>query len=277
MKRSLLYFLVGMFLLGACNKPEDAQQANSKKTPRPDVPTITEQDVQERLGLLSEQDAKFAQTPIGRQNLLQIILREKLIQTDALAQGLDQSADYQKLSTDKRMQLNEIYQAYTRQLLEDVWYEKQRQSGALQVTDEEIANYYKKYPYEMTVQQIIVDNAETADQVLRTLKRSPSKWKEMSRQYNVAPEEIRNTKFTFMPGEFLPEIEVIAATSSNGSVQGFIKTVFGFHIIMKTNEKRLSKSEAEPRIRAVLENKKLDEIIANLQNKYEVMIYAQNE
>ena len=277
MKRSLFYLLVGMFILGACDNPENAQQANTKKAPRPDVPTITEQDVQERLGLLSEQDAKFAQTPIGRQNLLQIILREKLIQTDALAQGLDQSTDYQKLSTDKRMQLNEIYQAYTRQLLEDLWYEKQRQSGALQVTDEEVAAYYKKYPYEMTVQQIIVDNAETADQVLRTLKRSPSKWKEMSRQYNVAPEEIRNTKFTFMPGEFLPEIEVIAATSSNGSVQGFIKTVFGFHIIMKTNEKRLSKNEAEPRIRAVLENKKLDEVIANLQNKYEVMIYAQNE
>ncbi len=277
MKRSLLVPLLCLLALGACRKPQEAPGAEPKNSSRPDVPAITEQDVQQRLNFLSKQDADFAQTPIGRQNLVQIILREKLIQTDALAQGLDQSADYQKLSTDKRMQLNEIYQTYTRQLLEDLWYEKQRAAGALQVTDEEINDYYKKYPYEMTVQQIIVDNAETADQVLRTLKRSPSKWKEMSRQYNVAPEEIRNTKFTFMPGEFLPEIEVIAATSSNGSVQGFIKTALGFHIIMKTHEKRLSKNEAEPRIRAVLENKKLDEVISNLQNKYEVMIYAQNE
>lgn len=277
MKKTLLVIWVAAALLGACHKPEDNPKADAKSRVRPDIPTITEQDVQDRLVLLDKQDADFAQTPLGRQNLIQIILREKLIQTDALAQELDKSADYQKLSTDKRMFLNEIYQAYTRQLLEDLWYEKQRTDGVLQITDEEIAAYYKKYPYEMTVQQIIVDNAETADQVLRALKRSPSRWKELSRQYNVAPEQIRNSKFTFMPGEFLPEIEVIAATSSNGSVQGFIKTAFGFHIIMKTGEKRLSKTEAEPRIRAILENKKLDEIIADLQNKYEVLIDAKNE
>ncbi len=277
MKKSPLYLLVLAVLLGACHKPDDEFQVDAKPRVRPDAPAVTEQDVQDRLALLDKQDAAFAQTPIGRQNLIQIILREKLIQTDALAQGLDKSADYQKLSTDKRMFLNEIYQAYTRQLLEDLWYEKQRASGALQVTDEEIAAYYKKYSYEMTVQQIIVDNAETADQVLRALKRSPSRWKELSRQYNVAPEQIRNSKFTFMPGEFLPEIEVIAATSSNGSVQGFIKTALGFHIIMKTGEKRLSKAEAEPRIRAILENKKLDEVIENLQNKYEVLINAKEE
>ena len=276
MKRSGLYILVCLLAVGACRKPQDDDRLDIKN-PRPDVPAITQQDVQKRLELLSREDAAFAKTSFGRQNLLQIILREKLIQTDALAQRIDQSADYQKLSTDKRMQLNEIYQNYTHQLLEDLWYEKQRASGALDVSEEEIESYYKKYPYEMTVQQIIVDNAETADQILHTLKRAPYKWKEMSRQYNVAPEEIRDTKFTFMPGEFLPEIEVIAATSPNGSVQGFIKTAFGFHIIMKTNEKRLSKNEAAPRIRAVLENKKLDKIISNLQNKYEVMIYAQNE
>lgn len=278
MKRFIYFLLLATGVaLCACQKPDTPKRADAKSRAQKDIPTITEQDVQERLGLLSKEDADFAQTPIGHQNLLQIILREKLIQTDALALGLDQSADYQKLSTDKRMQLNEIYQAYTRQLLEDLWYEKQRNDGILAVTDEEISAYYKKYPYEMTVQQIIVDNAETADQVLRTLKSSPSKWKEMNRQYSVAPEAIRNSKFTFMPGEFLPEIEVIAATSSNGSVQGFIKTALGFHIIMKTGEKRLSENEAAPRIRAVLENKKLDKVLETLQKKYEVVIYAKQD
>ncbi len=241
----------------------------------PDKPTVTEEDFQAHIKLLSKQDAEFAATPIGRQNLLQVITREKLILADALAHGLHQTADFNTLATDKRKQLAEIYQAYLFQTLEDLWYQKQQQS--LQISDKEIEDYYKRYPYEMTVKQIIVGNAEIADQVLRTLKHSPGRWREMERQYSVAPEAIRAQSVTFMPGEFLPEIEVIAANSGSGSVQGFIKTALGFHIIMKTGEKRLSKKDAEPRIRAVLENKKLDQILESLQNKYEVTIDDENE
>lgn len=274
------YLMLCMCLLGleACSPSQPPEgPVVPKKLLQRDVPAITEQDIQERMNLLSKTDTQFANSSFGRQNLLQIILREKLIQIDALAQELDKSADYQKLSTDKRMQLNDIYHAYTRQLLEDLWYEQHRNKGQLRVTQEEIDAYYKQYPYEMTVQQIIVDNAEMADQVLHTLKRSPSRWRDLARQYSVAPEQLRDTQFTFMPGEFLPEIEVIAANSAHGSIQGFIKTAFGFHIIKKTGENRLSKQEATPRIRAVLENKKLDKIIESLQNKYEVIIDAKHE
>lgn len=278
MKHVRLGFALSVLFFTACSQQEEMPVVVVEKPAvKQEVPTITDKDVQERMAQLSKEDAAFAGTAIGRQNLLQIILREKLIEADALAQGLDRGADYQKFATDKRMQLNEIYYAYTRRLLEDLWYEKQRTSGVLQVTDAEIDAYYKQYPYEMTVQQIIVDNAQTADQVLRTLKSHPSRWNDMSRQYNIAPEAIRNNQFTFMPGEFLPEIEVIAANSVVGSVQGFIKTAFGFHIIKKTKERRLSKEDAAPRIRAVLENKKLDKAIETLQKKYEVVIYAQNE
>lgn len=271
MRKNWIYLL---FILGtwACQKPE---------TPQFTPPTwsaevnVTEQDMQSHLEMLTKHDADFAATPIGRQNLQQIILREKLIVADALAQGLDKTEEFNTLATDKRQQLTEIYQDYLSQVLENLWYKKQQE--AIQISDIDVAAYYKKYPYEMTVKQIIVDNAETADQVLRTLKHAPGRWREMERQYSVAPEAIRAQNFTFMPGEFLPEIEVIAANSAPGSVQGFIKTAFGFHIIMKTGEKRLTQKEAEPRIRAVLENKKLDEILESLQNKYEVTIYDENK
>ena len=278
MKRHTLLLIVMLLLLGACQQPDSSSKPRNKnRSQQTDVAVVTDKDIQERVRLLSPKDAEFAKTSIGKQNVAQIVLREKLIQADAVAHGLDKSADYRQLITEKRLQLDEIYQQYTQQLLEDLWYEKHRKSGELQVTQEEIDAYYKKYPYEMTVQQIIVDNAETADQVLRALKRAPERWKEMSRKYNIAPEIIQDTKFTFMPGEFLPEIEVIAANSSHGSVQGFIKTAFGFHIIMKTGEKRLSKKDATARIKAVLENKKIDKLLENLQNKYEVMIYANEE
>ena len=154
-------------------------------------------------------------------------------------------------------------------------YDELREKGDTAVTDEEISAYYEKYPYQMTIKQIIIDNAQTADQVLRALKSSPRRWKELDRQYSIAPESLK--ELSFMPGEYLPEIEVIAANSPTGSVQGFFKTSQGFHIIMKTSDKRLSRKDAEPRIRQVLENKKLDNLLNTLKNKYEVVKYKKSE
>lgn len=272
-------FIFCLLVLAACG----CQKQAAEQTTAPEVAvrvgdnTVTQNDVDARMRLLSDEDRKFAQTPIGRRNLLSIIAREKLIALAAQDGKIDQSDVYLSLLEDKRRQLKEIYDEYAAQTLEQLWYDKLKENGQLEVSDKEISEYYKKYPYEMTVRQIILDNAQTADQVLRTLKASPSRWKDMARQYSVAPEVIRSDKFSFMPGEFIPELEVIAATSANGSVQGFIKTPQGFHIIMKTGEKRLSRKEAEPRIRAVLENKKLDDVLDSLQNKYEVVIYDKNE
>ena len=276
MKKGFIIFLL-MLAAWGCTKPQTEETTAPEVAVRVGVVAVSQEEVEERLRLLSAEDREFAQTSMGRQNLLNIIAREKLIALAAKEEKLDESDVYLALMEDKRAQLDEIYEEYAAQTLEQMWYDKLKENGQLEVTDKEIADYYKKYPYEMTVRQIILDNAQTADQVLRTLKASPSKWNTMAKQYSVAPEVIRSDKFSFMPGEFIPSLEVIAATSANGSVQGFIKTPQGFHIIMKTGEKRLSRKEAEPRIRTVLENKKLDAVLEALQNKYEVVIYDKNE
>lgn len=274
MTKQALFLLIA-FTLAACHPQESAQNAAQSTAARVGEQTITEADLAARRALLSKEDREFSNTPIGRQNLLQIITREKLIQIAAQEEGLDKTPEYLSLLQDKRQQLDEIYQDFARYTLEQFWYDKQQTGGLTAVSDKEVDEYYKKYPYEMTVKQIILDNAQTADQVLRTLKGSPGRWKEMERQYSVAPESLR--QLSFMPGEYLADIEVIAANSPTGSVQGFFKTPQGFHIIMKTSEKRLPRQEAEPRIREVLENKKTDEALEALKNKYEVVIYEKSE
>ncbi len=272
MKRCLLIAVLCLAVWG-CKKaadtiPDDAAARVGRET-------ITEEDIAARTALLSEDDRAFAKTPIGRQNLLQIITREKLIAAAAKDEQLDQSDVYLSIMEDKRAQLADIYRQFGEQTLEQLWYDELKEKGDTAVTDEEIDAYYDKYPYEMTIQQIIIDNAQTADQVLRALKASPRRWNELERQYSCAPDALR--KLSFMPGEYLPDIEVIAANSPTNSVQGFFKTAQGFHIIKKTGEKRLSRKAAEPRIREVLENKKLDKILDALKNKYEVVIYEKSE
>lgn len=260
-------------VLGACQKQSAAPAQAEDAAAQIGTVVITEQEVENALPFLDKEDQKFVKTPIGRQNLVQILTREKLILQDARANGLDQDPAFQELLAKKRSELDQIYEQFAQYALADFWYEKK--ATAYKPGEKEIKDYFAKYPYEMTIKQIIVDNAQTADQVLKTLKGSPGKWKEMARQYSIAPGNLQT--LTFMPGEYLSNLEVVAANSPTGKVQGFFKTPQGFHIIMKTNENRLSFEKAAPRIEQILENQRIDELLDTLKTQYEVIIYDKNE
>ena len=294
MKQFWISFLC-LACLAACNKPQPADPLAEVDfdQPAPTVPAqdqsqevwvaqvgpeyITRAQLDEILETLDPQDRAFAQTPIGQRNFIQLLVREKLATLDAKEKELDKSEQYLDALVDKRAQLTEIYQNYARQLLLRMWDNHQHEQEALKITDSEIETYFKKYPYEMTIRQIIIADAQTAETILRELKHKKNRWKELERQYSVAPERSRGKELSFMPGEFIPELEVVAANSPVGSVQGFVKTSQGFHIIMKTGERRLSLKDASPRIRTILENQKRDAALDALQNKYKVVIYEQND
>lgn len=275
---SMRYWIICLtagLLLTGCHKSPSETSAADMVAVRVGNAFITQEDIQTRLKLLSPQDQAFAQTPMGYQNLLQIITREKLIEADAKHSQLFQDPQYQEMLAAKRSELDKIYNDFASQLLTQFWYTHQQTDGPISVTDKEIKDYYNKYPYEMTIKQIIVDNAQTADQILRSLKGAPGNWTFLSHQHNIAPDSLKT--LSFMPGEYLTNLEAVAANSPIGKVQGFFKTPQGFHIIMKTGERRLSFEEAQPRIRQVLENQKLDELLESLKTKYEVIIYDKNE
>ncbi len=283
--KKFLFLALPVFLFTACDKQQGADlEAELETAPSKDIIVaevgpvqITQRQLEERLSVLPTEDQEFAQTPVGRKNFLHLLAREQLIALDAKEENLDKEDFYLTALEDKREQLKEIYLSFSADLLNRMWEEHMREKGIISVTDEEIAQYYDKYPYEMTIKQLIIADAETADAVWRELKRSKKRWKELERQYSKAPEESNGKEISFMPGEFIPELEVIAANSATGSVQGFVKTAQGFHIIMKTGERRLKMAEAAPRIRTVLENQKIDAALNALQNKYKVVIYEQDE
>lgn len=284
-KSFCLWFTVAC-LLSACSKapsPTDefaeseVQPATQEQIVAQVGPEqITQKQLDYRLRQLDDSDFSFAQTPIGQHNFVQLLVREKLALLDARSKELDKSDLYLTELDEKRKQLQEIYQQYASDLLVRLWEDHLRQTDVLQITDEEIEAYHKKYPYEMSIKQIIIADAQTADIVWRAVKSNKKRWKELEQQYSIAPKYSKGKEISFMPGEFISELEVIAANSPVGSVQGFIKTTQGFHIIMKTGERRLTLQQAAPRIRSVLENKKLDTLFNALQTNYKVMIYEQN-
>lgn len=271
-------FLVALILaaswVAACQQQPAAPDVSAQDgAARIGTVVITQADVTDAIALLDTQNRSFANTPIGRHNLVQILTREKLIWQDARATGLDRDPLYRAALTQKRAQLDDIYEQFSQDLLIRTWYEKN--SKKVEPSEDEIKKYYAQYPYEMTMKQIIVDNAQTADQVLRTLKSSPGRWKEMARQFSVAPKPLQT--LTFMPGEYLENLEAVAANSPANKVQGFFKTPQGFHIIMKTGENRLSYEQAAPRIKQILQHERLDKLLDTLKTQYEVIIYDKDQ
>lgn len=280
--KKLTLFTLCLCLLAACDQKapaanQSAPDAKAVIVAQVGPVKITREQFDERVALLDEEDQDFAQTPVGRRNFIDLLVREKLVALDAKDEDLDKSDVYLTSLEDKRQQLKEIYEEFADQLLVRLWEDRMHENGVVNVSDEEIAAYYKKYPYEMTIKQIIIPDAQTADAVWRALKNNKSRWKELEKQYSKAPGQSRGKEISFMPGEFIPELEVIAANSPSGSVQGFVKTAQGFHIIMKTGERRLSLKDAAPRVRAILENQKTDAALNALKNKYKVVIYEQDE
>ena len=88
-------------LLAACQRPEDEASSMSDAAARIGTVTITQQDVENAWSLLDNTDRAFANTSIGRQNLVQILVREKLILQDARNNGLDQDPSYLKALAQK--------------------------------------------------------------------------------------------------------------------------------------------------------------------------------
>lgn len=266
--------LCTLLFLASCRQPAENQNASAQDAAaRIGTVIITQEEVDKAVSLLNAKDQTFAKTPIGHNNLVQILTREKLILQDARAAGLEQDESYAQALAQKRAELDGIYEQFAQDALVRTWYEKNGKS--LEPSEEEIKKYYNQYPYEMTIKQIIVDNAQTADQVLRALKSSPGRWKELSRQFSIAPQALQ--VLTFMPGEYLENLEAVAANSATGKVQGFFKTPQGFHIIMKTAETRLSYEKAAPRIKQILQDQHIDELLDTLKTQYEVIIYEKNE
>ena len=237
---------------------------------------ITQADFDKAANNLDENFKKFVTTKSGRANFLSFLVSEKLLLADAKHRGINSTPEYQAEITameDAQKAALETAKnfALRRNLLASLV-----QDGTLSVSEDEIKEYYKKYPYEITIKQFIISDSQKAAEVMKQMRkvRSATKFAEFARQFSDEPlsKKSGGEMLPFIPGEYLPQIEVPAANSKLMEVQGFITTAQGNHIIMKIAEKRLTFEEAKDRIKMIIENQKLDSYLNSLNKKYNISI-----
>ncbi len=237
---------------------------------------ITQEDFDKAANNLDDSFKKFVTTKSGKANFLSFIISEKLLILDALKRGINLTPEYQaEISALEEAQKTALETAKNFALRQHL-LESLVQDGTLSVTEDEIKEYYKKYPYEITIRQFIITDSQKAADVMKQMRnvRSVSRFADFAKQYSDDPisRKTGGEMPAFIPGEYLPQIEAPAANSKIMEVQGFITTAQGNHIIMKVAENRLTYNAAKERIKLILENQKLDSYLNSLNKKYNISI-----
>ena len=242
---------------------------------------ITQEEFDKRASFLDPSFQQYIKTPQGKQNFLNYLISERLLLQEALFKNLQNDPEYEQEIANIIKQQAENLQRAKEFLLRKKLMEELYTQGITYVGEEEIKAYYKKYPYEIKILQIILNNPQEAAQVMNAVKniKSQNNFKEAVRQFSKDPsaKENKGALEPFIPGEYLPEIEVPAANSASGQVQGFIQTPLGFHIIMKVGEDKLTYNKAKERIQTILEKQKLDDYLNSLKDKYGVEVKNENK
>lgn len=278
MRKILFLFLLICFCACTQKEPlqEQPEQLQNNALAKVAGYIITQEEFDRKAAMLDSSFQKYIKTPQGKQNFLSYLISERLLQQEALFKNLQNDPEYQQEIASIIKQQEEYLQQAKETLLRKTLMEQIYNQGITYVSEEEIKTYHKKYPYEIKILQIILNDPQEAAQVMNAVKniKTQSKFQDAIKQFSKDPlvKQNKGALPPFIPGEYLPEIEVPAANSATGQVQGFIQTPLGFHIIMKVGEDRLSYNQAKERIQTILEKQKLDDYLNSLKDKYGVEV-----
>lgn len=248
------------------------KKENEKNIARVGGSVITEKYLEEKISELGPEASKFLSSAPGRKQFLDMLINEKLVQMASENSPVRNSKEYKERVEEMRKESENRLKEYREYLLTRMFLEELKKKD-LEVTDAEVKAYAQAHPKIVTLEHIVADNYNTADEILKKIKSGTSFSKiieDKKYQGSVAGGKLP----PILPGEFLPELEDMITKMRPGELQGVVASKMGFHIIRKLNESGLdmSKLETSERVRKVLEKKKFDDYMAKLQKRYKVEV-----
>lgn len=290
-----LAVIVVAIIIIIVNKPEDdVREVFKMDTPKADVSIVAKiQDMKEhKVGYITEQEyndeltqidptlLKYLKTPIGKELFLDILIKERITLMDANNSDVTTTKEYIEAVNEQQKELNAQLDIFKERLLIDLYLKNLKESKELRVTERDIKDYYKDYNYEISISHILLTDPQQAVKVLKEAKyrQTNKQFSYLARKFSLDTPTAKNGGRIppFIPGEYIKEIEDAASNIKTGQVQGFFKTPYGYHIIRKNGEEKISYVKARERIKAILERKNLDEYFKKLEKRY-VLEVSNNE
>ncbi|MFH1619342.1 MAG: peptidylprolyl isomerase [bacterium] len=254
-------------LFSSCNSPSSPTVAKVGDL------RITQADFQKKLADVAPEYQNYLVTPNGKKQFLDILIREKLILAAAKESPVAASSEYKAETGRMKEEMDSRLRDFKDYLLTKMWIDELRKEGAMKVGEEEIKEYYAKHPHEISIEHILVANAADAEKLMRKIKAGAgfaAVAKANSLDADTASGGGKVPPFLY--GEFLPELEEAAFKMRTGEVQGVVKSKFGYHVLRKSGERTVRLNENMERYRRLLEKKKLDGYLQNLQSRHKVEV-----
>ena len=184
---------------------------------------ITQNDLYELLQNIGQNAGNF-QNEEGQKQLVNELVMQELLYSDALAHGLNNDAEY--LTAVEHM---------TKTLLKQ--YALNKLLTSIEITDEEASAYFEahkdlfKNPETASASHILVSTNEEALSILDEINNGLD-FKEAAQKYSSCPSKAEGGSLgNFTRGQMVPEFDQAVFAMTPGEMAGPVQTQFGYHLI----------------------------------------------
>lgn len=267
MKKLMLISLSCIIVLFSCQKKEKDKEKIIAKIGNT---YITESYLNEKIIESGEFD--YLKTKIGKKQFLDILINERLLKLAAQNSQIQNSPEYKQEIKRIEDEFKKRLQEYKDIVLTKMWLEKIRKEK-LSIADKDVDEYIKKYSETVAFDQAIATDYETAQAIFKMAKNGVS-FDKIASNYKDNQDVVFNKIPPIIYGELMDELNDIVFKLKIGEIGGIIKTKLGYHVIKKTAQAKIDTENprVKERVRRILEKKKFDDYVADLEKKYGVEV-----
>lgn len=132
-----------------------------------------------------------------------------------------------------------------RKVVEQSLMQQKAAKAEINVSDEEVQNYYDRMKTEIRASHILVSSEEKAKEVKQEIEEGNKDFAALAEEYSEGPSASNGGDLDFFgPGKMTPAFEDAAYDLEKGEVSEPVKTEFGFHIIKVTDKRE--KEDVKP-------------------------------
>lgn len=261
------YFLLILPLLAACGRDNEPVLARVDSRP------ITAGDVERELQELPPGSGGYLASPAGRKELLELMIRRRLVVAEALASPVADRPDTRKKLAELDAEfLRRREEARERLLVGE--FIRDLRDGSLQVSDEDVKFAWTKEKEFKASHILVSDQAKAGD--LRAQLDKGASFEALAAQNSEDPTGKKGGDLGYlMPGSLDPAFEAALFALETGKIAGPVASPYGFHLIKKTGERPLSDRpfpDMERSIRAMLESRRFQNWLTDAKLRHAISI-----